>query len=101
METYDYTWKIGIEHATGRALNTNRPLVENTILIDLYTGRGYLVQKVYAAQPKDKIWFQMPDAAIQTWPVGTLTQDELSGLREKVRYILSESSRPFDDMVFA
>ncbi len=100
METYEYTWKIGIEHATGRALNTNRPVVENTVLFDLYTGHRYLVQKVYGAQPKDKIWSQMPDTAIQTWPVGTLTEDELSGLRERVQYMPSESSRPFEDIVF-
>lgn len=47
METYDYTWKIGVEHATGRALTTNKPLAENIVLIDPYTGHRYLVQKVF------------------------------------------------------
>jgi hypothetical protein len=100
MEIYDYTWKIGIEHATGRALKTNRPVVENTVLIDLYTGDRYVVQRVYEAQPKDKVWPQIPSTAIHTWPIGTLREDDLRGLRERVHYMPSEFSRPFDDMVF-
>jgi hypothetical protein len=42
----------------------------------------------------------MPSTAIQTWPIETLTEDALSGLREKVQYMPSEFNRPFDDMVF-
>jgi hypothetical protein len=70
-------------------------------LEDLYTGHKYLVQKVFEAKSIDKAFPEMPDTAIQTWPVGTLTDDELNALRQRAMYTPGQFSRPFEAIVFS
>jgi hypothetical protein len=100
METHDYTWKIGLQFSSRTELRTNKPLAENMVLIDLYDGHRYLVQAICPAKPKDKEWDFLPDTVVHTWPVGALSEDELSKLRERAKYITDEFCRPLGDVVF-
>ena len=100
MEMHDYTLKIGLEFSSRKKFRTNKPVTENTVLIDLYDGRRYLVQAIYPAKPKDKEWLWMPDTVMHTWPVGSLPEDELSKLRERARYTPDEFCGPLADVVF-
>jgi hypothetical protein len=101
MNGYKYTWKIGVELAANRLLETAKPLADDVCLADLYTGHKYLVQKVFEAKSIDKAFPEMPDTAIQTWPVGTLTDDELNALRQRAMYTPGQFSRPFEAIVFS
>jgi hypothetical protein len=100
MRTHDYTWKIGLEFSSNKKLQTSKPVTENTVLIDLYNGHRYLVQAIYPAKPKDKEWSFLPDTVMHTWPVGSLSEDELSRLRERANYTLHEYRGPLVDVVF-
>ena len=100
METHDYTWKIGLQFSSRTGLRTNKPLAENMVLIDLFDGHRYLVQAIYPAKPKDKEWDLLPDTVVHTWPVGTLSEDELSKLRERAKYTPDEFCGPLGDVVF-
>jgi hypothetical protein len=100
METYDYTWKIGLQFSSNTKLQTNKALTENTVLIDLYDGHRYLVQAIYPAKPTDKEWAFLPDAVVHTWPVGSLSEDELSKLRKRAKYTPPEFCGPLADVVF-
>lgn len=101
MKAYKYMWKIGDEPTCNRDLVTNRPLRENMILVDLYNGNRYVLQKIYKAGPKDKVLPTMPENVIQTWPIQPLPDDELARLREEMKYTSNGSSRPFLDVVFS
>lgn len=100
MKMYDYTWKIGLQFASRTKLQTNKPLAENTVLIDLYDGHRYLVQAIYPAKPTDKEWAFLPDTIVHTWPAGSLSENELRKLRERARYTPPEFSGPRADVVF-
>lgn len=100
MNTYEYIWKIGVEPVTGRRLKTTKPLVENAVLTDLYTGNRYLIQIVFDVQPTDQRLPYVPRRGIQTWPVGSIGDDELKRLRELANYTPGYYSGPLDDMVF-
>ncbi len=94
METYEYTWKIGVELATERSLEIHAPIVADNCLADLYSGHRFLVQTVFKAKAIDKAYPNMPDTAIQTWPIADLTADELRELRERWKYTPNETDRP-------
>ncbi len=100
MKTHDYTWKCGLEFSSSTKLSTNKPLTENTVVIDLYDGRRYLVQGIYPAKPKDKEWDFLPDTVVHTWPIGSLPEDELTRLRERAKYTPDEYCHPLADVVF-
>jgi hypothetical protein len=100
MKTHDYTWKIGLEFSSNRKLETNKPVTENTVLIDLHDGHRYLVQAIYPAKPTDREWPFLPDTVMHTWPVGSLPEDELSKLRERAKYTPDEFCCPLADVVF-
>jgi hypothetical protein len=68
METHDYTWKIGLQFSSRTKLRTNKPLTENTVLIDLYDGHRYVVQAICPAKPRDKEWDFLPDTVVHTCP---------------------------------
>jgi len=99
-QAFEYTWKIGVEHWSRRSLTTNRALAENTVLIDLYDGHRYAVQAIFPAGPKDREFEMMPDTAIQTWPAGAVSEDELASLRARAHFVPDESSQPLGDVVF-
>lgn len=86
MEKYDYTWKIGLQFSSNTKLQTNKALTENTVLIDLYDGHRYLVHAIYPAKPTDKEWTFLPDTVVHTWPVGSLSEDELGKLRKRAKH---------------
>lgn len=100
METHDYTWKIGLQFSSRTELRTNKPLAENMIPIDLFDGHRYLVQAIYPAKPKDKEWDFLPATVVHTWPVGKLSEDELSKLRDRAKYTPDEFCGPLGDIVF-
>ncbi len=100
MTTYDYTWKCGLEFSSSTKLSTNKPLTENTIIIDLYDGRRYQVRAIYPAKPKDKNWSFLPDTVVHAWPAASLPEDELKKLRERAKYIPDEYCGPLADVVF-
>ncbi len=100
MKTHDYTWKIGLEFSSNRKLQTNSPVTENTVLIDLYDGHRYLVQAIYPAKPIDREWSWLPDTVVHSWPIGSLPEDELSRLRERAKYTRDEYCGPLADVVF-
>jgi hypothetical protein len=100
METHDYTWKIGLQFSSRTKLQTNKPLTENTVLIDLYDGHRYLVQAICPAKPRDKEWDFLPDTVVHTWPVGSLPEDELSKLRDRAHYTPDELAGPLGDVIF-
>ena len=100
MTTYDYTWKIGVERFSSRQLTTNKPISERDRFVDVCTGDRYSVLSVFEAGPKDKAWSAMPDTAIQTWPVGQVSEAELNELREKSGYVPTGSCQPLADVVF-
>jgi hypothetical protein len=97
---HEYTWKIGLQFSSRTKLSTNKPLTENTVLIDLYDGHRYLVQAIYPAKPRDKEWDFLPDTVVHAWPVGSLSENELSKLRERARYTPYEFAEPLDYVVF-
>ena len=101
MKTHDYTWKMGLEYSSRTRLRTNKPLVENMVLIDLYDGRRYLVQAIYPAKPGDKEADFLPDTVVHTWPVGSpLSEDELIKLHKRAGYTPAEFGGPHLDVVF-
>ncbi len=100
MKTYDYTFKIGLDFSSSTKLQTNKPVTENTVLIDLYDGRRYQVDAIYPAKPRDKKWPFLPDTVMHTWPAGSLPEDELSKLRERAKYTPNEHCGPLADVVF-
>ncbi len=100
IKTHDYTWKIGFQYSSGTKLSTNKPLQESTVLIDLYDGHRYQVQAIYPAKPSDKEWTFLPDTVVHTWPAGSLTEDELTKLRERAQYTPDECCQPLLDVVF-
>jgi hypothetical protein len=97
---HEYTWKIGLQFSSRTRLRTNKPLAENTVLIDLYDGHKYLVQAIYPAKPTDREANFLPDTVVHTWPVGSLSKDELSKLRENAKYTPYEFAEPLDYVVF-
>ena len=99
-QPFEYTWKIGIEYWSLRCLRASRALTENTLLIDLFDGHRYAVQMIFPAGPKDREFEIMPETAIQTWPAGSLSKDELETLRARANYVPDEFCRPQADVVF-
>ena len=100
MEMHEYTWKIGLQFSSRTRLRTNKPLAENTVLIDLYDGHRYAVQAICPAKPRDKEWHFLPDTVVHTWPVGSLSEDELSKLRERAHYTPPGFGYPLANVVF-
>jgi hypothetical protein len=100
MNTNEYTWKNGIQFSSNIKLQTNRPVPENAILIDLYDGHRYRVQAIYPAKPTDKGWNFLPDTVIHTFPAGSLSEEELRDLRKRAEYTLNEFCGPLGDVVF-
>jgi len=98
METHNYVWKIGLQFSSNVTLRTNKPVTEDTVLIDLYDGHKYLVQTVYPAT--DREWPSTPEKVMQTWPIGSLTEDELSKIRDRAQYTPDELAGPLGDVVF-
>ena len=100
MKTHDYTWKIGLQYSSNTKLSTNKPLSENTVIIDLLDGHRYQVSAIYPAKAKDKEWSFLPDTVVHTWPAGALSEDELTKLRERAGYKPKEYSFPLEAVVF-
>lgn len=100
QQPFEYTWKISVEYCSRRSLRTSRALAENTMLIDLYDGHRYAVQAVFPAGPKDREFEIMPETAIQTWPAGALSEEELATLRARANYVPDEFCGPHADVVF-
>jgi hypothetical protein len=100
MEMHDYTWKIGLQFSSRTKLRTNKPLTENTVLLDLYDGHRYVVQAIHPAKPRDKEWDFLPDTVVHTMPAGTLPEAELSKLRERAKYTPYDLAEPLVDVVF-
>src|SRR5260370_10198028 len=100
MTTQEYTWKNGLQFSSCTKFRANKPMTENTVLIDLYDGNRYLVQAIYPAKPRDKEWSFLPDTVMHTWPAGSLPEDELRKLRERAKYAVDELSGPLADVVF-
>jgi hypothetical protein len=97
---FEYTWKIGVEYWSRRSLRTNRALTDNTMLIDLFDGHRYAVQMIFPAGRKDREFEIMPETAIQTWPSGSLSEEELATLRARANYVPDEFCGPHADVVF-
>jgi hypothetical protein len=100
MEMHNYTWKVGLEYTSRTTMRTNRPLSENTVIIDLLDGRRYHVDAIYPAKPIDKEFSTLPDTVVHSWPDGSLTEDELTKLRVRAAYQPSEFSCPLEAVVF-
>ncbi|MGO9210577.1 MAG: hypothetical protein ACLPXM_10970 [Terriglobales bacterium] len=100
MKTHDYTWKIGPQLWSNRTLQTNKPVTENAVIVDLYDGHRYVVQAIYPAKPTDRAYSSLPGTVVQTWPAGSLPEDELGKLREKAEYNPDQFCGPLDDVVF-
>jgi hypothetical protein len=100
MPPFEYTWKIGPEYWSRRSLRTSRALTQDTLLIDLYDGQRYAVQMIFPAGPKDREFDIMPDTAIQTWPAGKVSDEELASLRTRAKYEQNEFCQPLGDVVF-
>ena len=100
MTTHEYTWKNGLQYASRTKFRANKPVTENTVLIDLYDGSRFVVQAIYPAKPKDKEWSFLPDTVMHTWPAGSLPEDELTKLRERAKYTPDEYCEPLADVVF-
>jgi len=99
-QSFEYTWKIGPEYWARRSLRTSRALTLDTLLIDLFDGHRYAVQVVFPAGPNDRAFDIMPDTAIQTWPAGKVSDDELASLRARAQYVPDEFCQPLGDVVF-
>jgi hypothetical protein len=98
--SFEYIRKTGVEFWSRRPLTISRALTENTMLIDLYDGHRYVVQTIFPARPKDREFDVMPDTAIQTWPVGKVSDEELASLRARAMYEPNEFCQPLGDVVF-
>jgi hypothetical protein len=70
------------------------------MLIDLFDGRRYAVQLIFPAGPKDREFEIMPETAIQTWPAGSLSGEELAALRARANYVPDDFCGPRADVVF-
>jgi hypothetical protein len=100
MQTHDYTWKCGLCFSSNITMQTNKPVTENTLILDLYDGKQYRIRAIYAAKPSDKEWSSMPDTILHAWPEGALTEDELIKLRARAAYTPNEFCGPLADVVF-
>jgi hypothetical protein len=101
QQSFEYTWKIGVEYWSRRSLRTSHALAENTMLIDLFDGHRYAVQMIFPVGPKDREFEIMPETAIQSWPAGSLSEDELATLRARANYVPDEFCGPHADVVFS
>lgn len=97
---HEYTWKIGLQFSSNIKLRTDRPLTENTVIVDLFDGNRYVVQATYAAKPTDREWSFLPETVVHSWPAGSLAEDELIKLRERAKYSQDEFCGPLADVVF-
>jgi hypothetical protein len=95
-----YTWKIGMQCTTNRQLEVDRPVYEGAILIDLLTGDRYGVQKMYEAGEHEKFVANMPNAAIQTFLMEKLGDEDLKEIRRKAGYVPDANCQPFGNLVF-
>lgn len=100
MQTYEYTWKVGLQFSSATSMQTNKPVTEGTVITDLFDGRRYRVCAIYAAKPTDKEWSSMPDTVLHVWPVEAMPEDELSKLRERAQYAPDTFSGPLADVAF-
>jgi len=94
-----YTWKHGIQSTSDTTLKTNRPLEVGNVLVDLCTGKKYVVLIIGKAKEHDRAFAMFPKAVVQTWPAGVCAEEELAHLRERAGYTFTESSEPFLDVV--
>jgi hypothetical protein len=100
MNTHEYTLKVGLEFTSHRSLRTNKPLIVDTVLIDLLDGRQYRVMAIYSAKPADRECVLMPDTVMHAWPEGALCKDELDKLRGRANYVPDVYCLPLGDVVF-
>jgi hypothetical protein len=100
MNMYDYTWKNGLQFSSRTRFRANRPVTENSVLVDLYDGSRYLVRALYPAKTADKEWDFLPDTVMHTWPAGSLSEHELAELRKRAKYPADGYVTPLDWIVF-
>lgn len=95
-----YTWFIGMELSSNRELQTNKPLAEHTVLIDLFDGHRYIVRSICPASARDKVWAFLPNTALHTQAIEPLPNDELAKFRKRANYSPNELCGPLGDIVF-
>jgi hypothetical protein len=74
--------------------------MEGTILTDLFDGRLYRVTRFYKASATDRFQNVMPETVMHTWPAGSLSEEQLTNLRNQENYSRVWQSLPLDHMVF-
>jgi hypothetical protein len=99
-KTYDYTLKVGIQFASNISIETTAPIVKDAIVTRLHDGNRYVAMGVYTAKHTDRAVSAMPETVVHLWPMGSLSEDELQLLREKVKYVSREHGGEWDDFVF-
>lgn len=100
MISFRYTWKIGPEITTGRDFCADKPVTEGTVLADLFDGKLYRVSSFYKASARDRFQNVMPETVMHTWPAGSLSEEQLTNLRNHENYSRDWQSAPLDRIVF-
>jgi hypothetical protein len=100
MTTNKYTWKIGMELSSNTQLETNKPLTEDKVLIDLYDGKRFVVNAIAPARKGEKDWAFMSDTVLHTSPIKQLADEELAQWRIRAGYEPNSFCQPLGDIVF-
>jgi hypothetical protein len=93
---YKYTWKHGISMLSNLSVSFRQPLSEGMAFVDLFTGDVYRVHSLHKAKEGDRYIEQMPEDVVHTFPMRTLSDEELSTVRRKHKYEPQEDSKPHD-----
>jgi hypothetical protein len=94
---HEYTWKHGISILSQHTLQFSRPLLVGMIFVDLLNGEAYRVHSLYKAKGLDRSGTTMPEDVVQTFPSGSVTEDQLAALREKHNYQVNNDMLPRED----
>jgi hypothetical protein len=94
---YNYTWKHGISILSKHSLRFPQPLLSGMIFVDLLNGEAYRVHSLYMAKDFDRAGTTMPEEVVQTFPAGSITEDQLVGLRRKHRFEVTDALCPREE----
>lgn len=94
---FNYTWKHEISIFSKHGLHFTQPLTAGMIFVDLLNGKAYRVHSVYKAKEFDRAGTTMPEDVVQTFPAGSVTEDQLETLRKKHKFEVQEGLGPREE----
>lgn len=90
----NYTWKHEISIFSNRTLRFRQPLRTGMIFVDLLNGDVYRVHSIYPAREFDRSGKQMPEEVVHTFPLRSLSEEQLIALRKKNKFEVYDDLEP-------